>query len=214
MPYLQFNDVSKRFKGDYVLRGVSFAVERGEICGFVGRNGSGKTVIFKMLSGLILPTSGSISFRGREVSGGGRFIEDAGVLIETPGFIPHYSGMKNLRVLNDLSVGKAPVSELAELMERFGLDPKSKRPVRAYSQGMKQKLGIIQSVMNSPELLILDEPMNSLDEESVASLRDFFLALNKEKGTTILMASHIKDDIQTLCGRIFTVGNHTVEEVL
>ncbi|MCL2053403.1 MAG: ABC transporter ATP-binding protein [Oscillospiraceae bacterium] len=214
MSYITFKDVSKRFGGNYILENVNFEIEKGEICGFAGRNGSGKTVIFKLLSGLLLPTGGSIKFCGEEVSHRGRFIADTGVMLETPGFIPHYSGLKNLCVLNDLSLNKVKKKRLAELMERFNLEPGNKKPVRAYSLGMRQKLGIIQAVMNSPELLILDEPMNSLDEESTVSIRNFFSALNKEEGTTILIASHIKDDIHPLCSRIFTVANNTVKEII
>ena len=216
MSYIKFKDVSKKFGNNYILKDVNFEIEKGEICGFVGRNGSGKTIIFKLMTGLILPTDGIITVCGEEFAKQGGFISKAGggigvgAMIENPGFIPYYSGLKNLSVLNDLSADRVPKKKIAELMERFNLDPKSKKPIRAYSLGMRQKLGIIGAVMNEPELLILDEPMNSLDEETVILLRDFFKDLNKEKKTTILIASHIKDDINSLCDRIFTVKHNTV----
>ena len=134
-----------------------------------------------------------------------------GVMIETPGFIPHYSGMKNLKILNSMSVNPVPAAEIKALGTRLGLDMKNRHPVRTYSLGMRQKLGIIQAVMNKPELLILDEPMNSLDSASVSEIRKLFTELN-EAGTTIILASHIADDIESLCTRKFTIDNCKVKE--
>ncbi len=212
MDYIRFKDVSKSFGGESVLKAASFTINKGEICGFVGRNGSGKTVIFKLMTGLIIPDSGEILFRGENLTAKRRFIDSLGVMIETPGFIPHYSGMKNLKILNGMSVNPVSPSDIALLMERLGLDPKNRRPVRTYSLGMRQKLGIIQAVMNKPELLVLDEPMNSLDTESVSEIRNLFTELNKS-GTTIIMASHIPEDIDSLCKRKFRIENRIVSEV-
>ena len=132
-------------------------------------------------------------------------------MIETPGFIPHYSGLKNLKILNSMSVNPVSTEEICALMQRLGLDPKNRRPVRTYSLGMRQKLGIIQAVMNNPELLVLDEPMNSLDTESVAEIRKLFTELNNQ-GTTIVLASHIAEDIESLCTRKFRIENCTICE--
>ncbi len=212
MDYIRFKDVSKSFSGEPVLTSASFKIEQGEICGFVGRNGSGKTVVFMLMTGLLIPDGGEITFRGENLIAKRRFIDSLGVMIETPGFIPHYSGMKNLKILNGMSANPVPASDIAALMERLGLDLKNRRPVRTYSLGMRQKLGIIQAVMNKPELLVLDEPMNSLDAESVAEIRKLFSGLNKG-GTTIVMASHIPEDIDSLCTRKFRIENRTVKEV-
>ncbi len=212
MDYIRFKDVSKSFGEEPVLTSASFKIEQGEICGFVGRNGSGKTVVFKLMTGLLVPDGGEITFRGENLTAKRRFIDSLGVMIETPGFIPHYSGMKNLKILNGMSANPVSASDIAALMERLGLDPKNRRPVRTYSLGMRQKLGIIQAVMNKPELLVLDEPMNSLDAESVAEIRKLFSGLNKG-GTTIVMASHIPEDIDSLCKRKFRIENRTVKEV-
>ncbi len=212
MSYIRFQEVSKSFGGIPVVKSASFSIEKGEICGFVGRNGSGKTVIFKLMTGLLLPDSGSITFSGINLTKQNRFFESLGVMIETPGFIPHYSGMKNLKILNSMSVTPVPAEEIAQLMTRLGLDPKNRRPVRTYSLGMRQKLGIIQAVMNKPELLVLDEPMNSLDVESVTEIRRLFTELNAQ-GTTIVLASHIAEDIESLCTRIFRIENNSVAEV-
>lgn len=212
MSYIKFQDVCKGFNGIPVLKNVSFSIEKGEICGFVGRNGSGKTVIFKLMSGLIIPDSGSISIGGTDFTAKHRFMDSLGVMIETPGFIPHYSGMKNLKILNSMSAAPSRVEEISALMSRLGLDPKNRRPVKNYSLGMRQKLGIIQAVMNKPELLILDEPMNSLDTQSVAEIRKLFTELN-ENGATIVLASHISEDISSLCGKKFLIDDCTVKEV-
>ncbi len=212
MDYIRFKDVSKSFGGEPVLTAASFKINRGEVCGFIGRNGSGKTVVFKLMTGLLIPDGGEITFRGENLTAKRRFIDSLGVMIETPGFIRHYSGMKNLKILNGMSVNPVPVSDIAALMERLGLDPRNRRPVRTYSLGMRQKLGIIQAVMNKPELLVLDEPMNSLDAESVAEIRKLFADLNRG-GTTIVMASHIPEDIDSLCTRKFRIENRTVNEV-
>ena len=210
MAYIEFEHISKAFGKETILEDVNFTVEKNEICGFIGRNGSGKTVIFKLLAGLLLPDSGRILYKGENLTKKKGFIESMGTLIESPGFIPHYSGLRNLKILNGLSSNPAPVSEVKRAMGRVGLDWESRKPVKAYSLGMKQKLGIAQAVMNQPELLILDEPMNSLDTESVKEMREYFLALQKEQGLTILIASHIREDIDALCGRIYQVGDRSV----
>ncbi|MBR4096620.1 MAG: ABC transporter ATP-binding protein [Oscillospiraceae bacterium] len=212
MSYLRFQDVSKSFNGTPVVKSVSFSIEKGEVCGFVGRNGSGKTVVFELMTGLLVPDKGSVTFEGVNLTKKNRFFESLGVMIETPGFIPHYSGLKNLKILNSMSVNPVPTEEICALMTRLGLDPKNKHGVRTYSLGMRQKLGIIQAVMNKPELLVLDEPMNSLDTESVAEIRKLFTELN-EQGATIVLASHIADDIDSLCTRKFRIDNSTIVEV-
>ena len=212
MSYICFENVSKSFNKNPVISSVNFSIEKGEICGFVGRNGSGKTVIFKLMTGLLMPDTGSIRIDGENYPESGRFYPFAGVMIETPGFIPHYSGLKNLRILNSMSNNPVPKEEICALMERLGLDPKNRRAVRTYSLGMRQKLGIIQAVMNKPKLLVLDEPMNSLDSDSAREVRTLIAELNIS-GTTIVLASHISQDIETLCTRIFSIENTGLTEL-
>ncbi len=212
MSCICFKNVSKSFNRMPVVKAADFTIEKGEICGFIGRNGSGKTVIFRLMTGLLLPDSGTVLVNDENYSGKGGFFPSLGVMIETPGFIPHYSGLKNLKILNSMSHNPVPKNEIKALMTRLGLDPKNPRPVRTYSLGMRQKLGIIQSVMNKPELLVLDEPMNSLDTESVNEIRKLFSELNAQ-GTTIVIASHIAEDIETLCTRIFRIENGEVSEL-
>ncbi len=211
MSLVSFINVKKSFGKEAVLDNVSFSLEQGGIYGFIGRNGSGKTVIFKLMSGLLLPDSGTILYKGENLSKKRKFIDSLGIMIETPGFIPHYSGMKNLKILNSLSSSPVPDEQIRALVSRLGLDPKNRRPVRTYSLGMRQKLGIIQAVMNDPELIILDEPMNSLDTNAANEVRGLLAELNG-KGATIVMASHIPEDIETLCTDKFIIDNCTVRK--
>ncbi|WP_409969527.1 ABC transporter ATP-binding protein [Bengtsoniella intestinalis] len=213
--FLTFDHVSKRFGQESVLQDVSFTLEQGQIYGIVGRNGSGKTVIFKLIAGLLRPDKGEIFCQGQPISRTNAFLPWAGILIESPCFLPHYSGLKNLQVLNSLSPHPVPKARLQEVMTQLGLDPKSRKAVRSYSLGMKQKLGIAQAIMHHPSLLILDEPMNGLDESSVAQVRTLLQGY-KEKGTTIFLSSHNPEDIHALCDGLFTVkaGQVTVQKVV
>ncbi|MEG0013579.1 MAG: ABC transporter ATP-binding protein [Cellulosilyticaceae bacterium] len=211
--YIKFENISKRFKQEQVLKDINFELEKGKIYGFVGRNGSGKTVIFKLLTGLLRPTEGNIYINEINMTKSKRFPESIGVLIETPGFIPHYSGLKNLKVLNSLSKEKADVQKVKDSMKLVGLDADNNKPVKTYSLGMKQKLGIAQAIMNKPKLLILDEPMNGLDEQSVGRMREFFQNLKQNKEVTILLASHNKEDIQILCDKLFYIDNGVITAV-
>ncbi len=210
--YIWFDHVGKRFGEEVVLQNVSFALERGRIYGMVGRNGSGKTVIFKLLAGLLRPDTGEILFQNQPLSKAAGFLPSVGALIETPGFIPHYSGLKNLKVLNDLSPQRVSVQRLEETMTLVGLDPKSKKHVKHYSLGMNQKLGIAQALMHQPELLILDEPMNGLDESSVMEMRALLKACN-ESGTTIFLSSHNPEDIASLCHELFAIQDGALRQV-
>lgn len=210
--YIRFENITKCFGNETVIENVSFSIEKGKIYGFVGRNGSGKTVIFKLLAGLLLPTSGEIYLNDKNITKSKSFIDSMGVLIEAPGFIPHYSGRKNLIILNGLSKNKVKKSEIQKSMELVGLDYYNNKPVKAYSMGMKQKLGIAQAIMNKSQLLILDEPMNGLDENSVQKIRDFLIELRNKYNATILLASHYKEDIEILCDVLYHVESGTVRE--
>lgn len=209
--YIKFENVSKSFRHEEILRSIHLELEKGKIYGFIGRNGSGKTMIFKMLTGLMRPSSGYIFIEQVNMTKTKQFPQSVGALIETPGFMSHYSGLKNLKILNSLSNQRVSVEELKESMRQVGLDPNNKKPVRTYSLGMKQKLGIAQAIMNHPQLLILDEPMNGLDEESVRHMRCFFKKLKEEQGVTILLASHNQEDINVLCDELFYITDRSVQ---
>jgi ABC-2 type transport system ATP-binding protein len=183
-----------------ILKNINVSFEDGKIHGLIGRNGSGKTMLMKSMIGFVKPTSGTININGKFIGKDTDFPENLGVIIETPGFIPYYSGYKNLKLLADLNrkIGKA---EILSALEAVGLDPTLRRPVRKYSLGMRQRLGIAQAIMENPDALILDEPMNGLDKEGVDDMRKLFLSL-KEQGKTIIIASHNAEDIDVLCDTV------------
>ncbi len=189
--------VTKRFGELTAVNGVSVAFERGKIHGIIGRNGSGKTVLFKCICGLYPVTEGSITVLGQTIGNGKIVPKGVGAIIETPGFLPNCTGYQNLRYLRELT-GKVDKQKIREAIATVGLDPDLKRHVGKYSLGMRQRLGLAQVLMDDPELLILDEPMNGLDKDGVAQMRELFLGL-KEKGKTILIASHNPDDTRILC---------------
>ena len=189
--------VTKRFGELTAVNGVSVAFERGKIHGIIGRNGSGKTVLFKCICGLYPVTEGSITVLGQTIGNGKIVPKGVGAIIETPGFLPNCTGYQNLRYLRELT-GKVDKQKIREAIATAGLDPNLKRHVGKYSLGMRQRLGLAQVRMDDPELLILDEPMNGLDKYGVAQMRELFLGL-KDKGKTILIASHNPDDTRILC---------------
>ena len=202
---IEVNEVFKKYDDATVLDNVSLEIEKGKIYGLVGRNGSGKTVLMKCICGLIKPTSGEVKVAGKTVGKDVDIPEDIGVIIETPGFIPNYSGFKNLKLLASVR-NKISNEEIRKSMEIVGLDPKSRKHVGKYSLGMRQKLGIAQAIMEKPKILILDEPMNGLDNQGVADMRKLFLKL-KEQGRTMLVASHNREDIDVLCDEVYEMDH-------
>ena len=202
-------NVSKTFKDKTVLQPLDLTVERGTITGFIGRNGSGKTVLFKLICGLLLPSTGSVTVDGVRLGKDADFAPDTGVLIETPGFIGYESGLRNLRDLAAIRK-KINVDQVKDAIRAVGLDPEDKKRVGKYSLGMRQRLGIAQAIMEDPSLLILDEPMNGLDKDGVADMRVLFRALRNE-GKTILLASHSAEDIDLLCDAVYELDNGKME---
>lgn len=190
----------KRFGDQAALQNVSVSFETGKIHGIIGRNGSGKTVLFKCIVGLMPLTSGSIQVNGRHIETGKTVPDDIGAIIETPGFLPNYSGFRNLKFLAALR-GRIKDAEIQKAMQQVGLDPENRKHVGKYSLGMRQRLGIAQAIMEQPKLLILDEPMNGLDNSGVQEMRELFIALKKQ-GTTILIATHSSDDVKELCDTV------------
>lgn len=193
-------NVSKDFGQERVLKSVSRDFEAGRIHGIVGNNGSGKTVLMKCICGFLLPTEGKVIVNGKHVGRDVDFPPDLGIIIETPGFLPNMTGVKNLEILASLNK-KIGLAEIADTIRRVGLDPHMKKPVGKYSLGMRQRLGIAQAIMENPNLLILDEPLNGLDKHGVREMRELIKGL-KEDGKTILLASHNQGDIDELCDTV------------
>ena len=197
---VEVKNVDLTLQKNEILKKISVHFERGKIHGLIGRNGSGKTMLMKCICGFVKPSAGEIIVDGKRIGRDRDFPENVGIIIETPGFIPYYSGLKNLKLLADLR-GKISKDTVRKTMEQVGLDPNLKRHVRKYSLGMRQRLGLAQAIMEDPELLILDEPMNGLDKDGVKDMRQYLLDL-KAKGKTILIASHSAEDIDILCDTV------------
>ena len=204
-------NVSKTFRDKTVLQKTDLTVESGTITGFIGRNGSGKTVLLKLICGLMLPTTGTVTVDGVQVGRDRDFAPDAGVLIETPSFINYESGLRNLRDLAAIR-RKISVEQVKDAIRLVGLDPEDKKRVGKYSLGMRQRLGIAQAIMEDPSLIILDEPMNGLDKEGVEEMRVLFSNLRGE-GKTILLASHSAEDVDLLCDAVYKLDNGAMERV-
>ena len=192
-------DVSKRFNDQVVLSHVNLACNPGEICGIVGYNGSGKTVLFKTICGFFHPDSGEILVDGKCVNG--TILTDAGIVIDGSAFLENLSGIQNLELLWTLR-HKKDRAHLEEMMRKVGLDPKLKKKVGKYSMGMKQRLAIAQAIMEDQPILIFDEAFNGLDKTGLSEMRSLIQSL-KTAGRTILLASHNKDDIDLLCDQVY-----------
>lgn len=197
---IEVEHVSMSFGEGDVLKDINRSFEGGRIHGIVGNNGSGKTVLMKCICGFLRPTKGKILVNCRQVGRDVDFPGDLGIIIETPGFLPGLTGMKNLQLLASLNK-KADREAIIRAIERVGLDPGMKKPVSKYSLGMRQRLGIAQAIMEDPSILILDEPFNGLDKNGVRDMRQLVAEL-REQGKTILLASHNQQDIDELCDTV------------
>ncbi len=196
-------NATKSFGEETVLQDVTVDFEQGKIHGIIGRNGSGKTMLFKCICGLIALSSGEIIVNGKKIGKDTDVPDQVGMIIESPGFLPNYSGYGNLRLLASIN-HRIKKEAICDAMEKVGLEPESKKHVRKYSLGMRQRLGIAQAIMENPEILIFDEPFNGLDNQGVEDMRELFLSL-KEEGKTILIASHNAEDIKILCDYVYSM---------
>lgn len=204
-------NLTKKFKEATVLDNVNVTFEKGKVHGLIGRNGSGKTMLMKCICGIVPPTSGEIIVNEKRIGKDTDIPKNVGVIIETPGFIPNYSAYNNLKFLAALNnnIGR---EEIRDAIKSVGLNPDDKKHVGKFSLGMRQRLGLAQAIMENPDLLILDEPMNGLDKDGVCDMREYLLAL-KEQGKTILIASHSAEDIDILCDTVCEMDKGHLEKV-
>ncbi len=208
---IQVKNVTKRFKKFVALNNVTVSFEKGKIHGLIGRNGSGKTVLMKVILGLMKPSDGEIIVEGKKVGNDIETPENIGAIIETPGFLDNYSGYMNLKFLADIKriAGK---NEIRETIKLVGLEPDDKKHVGKYSLGMRQRLAIAQAVMEKQEILMLDEPMNGLDKSGVEQIRKILKEL-KNQGKTIIIASHNSEDIAELCDTVYEMDMGVITKI-
>ncbi len=205
MNIIEVKDVGKCFKGVWVLDKVTLSFEKGKIHGLVGRNGSGKTMIMKIIAGLVSPTVGTIRVNGKIIGVEQDIPDSLGAIIEVPGFLPNLSGLKNLQYLAGLR-DVISDAEIRKAMQLVSLNPDDKKPTGKYSLGMKQRLGIAQAIMENPDVILLDEPMNGLDIQGVQDIRQVLCGL-RDEGKTIILSSHHMEDIEALCDTVTQLDN-------
>ena len=197
---VKVENVTKYFKQEKVLDDVNMNLETGHIYGIVGKNGAGKTVLFKIIAGFIKPSSGKVTVAGKIIGVDRDFPDSLGLIIETPGFLSQYNAYQNLLYLANIN-NKISKEDIKESIRMVGLDPDSNKKVGKFSLGMRQRLGIAQAIMENPNLIILDEPMNGLDKKGIEDVKELLLKL-KGAGKTILMASHYAEDME-ICDEVF-----------
>ena len=200
---VELKNVSKRLNDVTVLEDISLTLESGTIYGLKGKNGCGKTMLMRMMAGLIYPTSGTVSIDGEILHKDIATPRSIGILIENPAFLPGYTGQRNLELLSGLT-GKADRTQIAKTMSRVGLDPNDKRTYRKYSLGMKQRLGIACALMECPDLILLDEPINAIDEKGVPKIWEA-LQEEKQRGALIVLACHDTEELTSLADQIITI---------
>ena len=200
MAVIQTSGLSKRYKDNWAVDHLDLRVEQGDIYGFIGRNGAGKSTTLKLLCGLARPTQGGALIFGKPIrdSVARRRV---GALIEQPGLYPDLSGRENLRLYATLLGLDSPARQVDEILETVGLSHKEKKPVKHYSMGMKQRLGVGLALLGGPDLLLLDEPINGLDPEGIREMRELLLRLNRERGLTLLISSHILGELSKIATR-------------
>mgnify|MGYP000758779937 FL=1 len=203
--YIKITDVNKTIKKAPILRDINLEFTGGKVYGLRGKNGSGKTMLMRAICGLITPDSGIIDIDGKILGKDISFSESIGVLIENPSFIGNYTGFKNLKVLASIQ-NRIGDEQIRKALEDIGLDPDDKRTYRKYSLGMKQKLGIAAAVMENPDIIILDEPINALDDVSVEKVHDI-LEEQKKRGAVIIIACHDKEELDQLSDEIIEISD-------
>lgn len=209
---IEVYEYEKVISSNKLLSNINMSLSSGNIYGFQGKNGSGKTMLMRAISGLILPTSGYVEVDGKRIGKDIDFPQDIGVLIENPGFIGSYSGFKNLKLLASLK-NKVKDEQICKLMKQLALDPNDEKKYRKYSLGMKQKLGIIAAIMEEPEIIILDEPFNALDEKSCEIVNEMLFKI-KANNKIIIIACHDKEELFKIADVVYVIENGEVKKTI
>ena len=200
---VRLEDYCKSFKSAEVLKNINLTLESGKVIGLKGKNGSGKTMLMRAISGLILPTSGKVYINDKELGRQISFPPSIGILIENPSFISNYTGFKNLKILASIQ-NRISDDEIRDAIRKVGLDPDDKRTFKKYSLGMKQRLGIAAAIMERPDIVILDEPINALDEAGAGLVKGLLDEL-KANGSLIIIACHDTEELNYLSDEIYEI---------
>lgn len=200
---VRLEDYCKSFKSAEVLKNINLTLESGKVIGLKGKNGSGKTMLMRAISGLILPTSGKVYINDKELGRHISFPQSIGILIENPSFISNYTGFKNLKILASIQ-NRISDDEIRDAIRKVGLDPDDKRTFKKYSLGMKQRLGIAAAIMERPDIVILDEPINALDEAGAGLIKGLLDEL-KANGSLIIIACHDTEELNYLSDEIYEI---------
>lgn len=209
MESVRIVNYTKQIKRNIILDNINYTFQKGKIYGITGRNGSGKTMLLRAICGLIFPDDGEIYIDNKELHKDIPFPDNCGVIIENSELLPNFSGLQNLKILSKI-LKKASDDDIRKALETVGLDPKSNKKVKAYSLGMKQRLSIAQAIFEKPELLLMDEPTNALDENGVEMVRNI-LQEYRDKGAIILVASHNKEDIKILADEVINISEGKIK---
>ena len=210
MVLLEINNLNKYFKDFHAVKDLSFSVNRGDVYGFLGPNGAGKSTTLRMILGLIYPTSGEIIFKGEKLQRNDRkYLRHIGALIERPDFYENLSAWNNLRIFARLAGIENRNERIREVLEEVKLYDRKDTKVKAYSQGMKQRLGIAQAILHKPELIILDEPSNGLDPQGQADMRKLIKRISQEMNITVIISSHILAEIELIANRMLIINHGT-----
>ncbi len=207
---IELKNVSKSFKKNLIINNISATFESGHIYGFYGRNGSGKSVLQKIISGLYVPTSGSVIVDGVDINKEKIYPKNMRILIEKPAFFPDLSGFNNLKLLADINK-TIDENKIIETLELVNLKEEMNKKYSKYSLGMKQKLGVAQAIMEDPDILILDEPFNGIEQATVDKLTKYLLKKKKE-GKLIIISTHIREDLTKLSDKIYVFDNGSIKE--
>ncbi len=210
MHILKAEHIEKTIQGKRILCDIDLELKSGLVYGIVGRNGSGKTMLFRAMSGLMKLTRGRVEYDGQELKKDFDVLPSLGITIEHAGMYPEFTGLQNLKILARIK-GNISEAEICDAIERVGLDPADKRIVKKYSLGMKQRLAIAQAVMEKPEVIMLDEPTNGLDEDGVSMIRQI-ISEERERGSIVLLASHNKEDINLLADKVYRISEGRLQE--
>ena len=208
---IKIENYTQKIKKDIILNDINLHLKENKIYGFVGRNGSGKSILFKGICGLLNISNGKIIIKGKEIGKDIDFYDNLGAVLDGAGFLPNLSSFDNLKLLASIR-NKISDSDIKSALNKVGLDPNDKKKYKKYSLGMKQKLALAQAIMENPELLILDEPFNGLDSYSVKDIREMLIDYKKE-GKTILISSHIKEDIDILCDEVYELDRGNINKL-